>query len=579
MNGLLFLCSIGAFVVAALGLWRPAEPLVRKLYAWVPVPALVLAVMSFGRPLPEMSVYSDLLLGTQIGLDPIGRAFLILSAGVWLLAGLYARSYFSVPDQERLFRFYFLVAYSGTIGLILAQDAPTFYAGYALMTIGGYGLVINTRTQAALIAGRVYIVVALVAEMFTLAGIIIAASTSSGFSLTEIAQSIRNSEMGPWAFWLIFLGFGTKVGLVPLHFWLPRSYYWAPLPAVAVLSGAMTKAGVLGWLRFLKDYESNIASTIVIAAGALMAFYGVIFGLLQTRAKTTLAFSSLSQMGYLTLAFATTIEQGAVATKAFAGIAAFSFHHGFTKVCLFLGLGLLANTRARSWKYWLVFGGLTLCALSLVGIPYSSGAYAKNLLKSAGTADGMWMALAPYLTTAGSIGTALLMLRFLVLCLRGENDQVQPSRAWFTWGATLMIVILGAWLLPEFLNLLGLRDGERPPFLKALMTFAPIAVGTALAGLVTFRVWYRQTRLSPRPFDPLLQGQQVLWEEFPRRVNEFIDETGEALVRVRHHLGLEKKSRWAVEFSRGLRMGWFTGCTLFLIIGLVIWLFLARGGP
>ena len=579
MNSLLLLSTFGVSLIAILGLWKPAEGFVRRIYAWVPLAALLLAVLSVQQQRQEISLFPNFLLGARIGLDSLGRAFLVLTSTVWLLAGLFSRKYFSGLDHERIFRFYFLLTFSGTAGLTIAQDAPSFYAGYALMTIGGYGLVVNTMTSAALLAGRVYIIVALIGEMLTLAGMIIAASSAEATSLEEIARSIKSSGTGAWSFWLIFLGFGTKVGLVPLHFWLPRSYFWAPVPAVAVLSGAMTKAGVLGWLRFLNGFESDLASLMTIAAGTLMALYGVVFGLVQTRAKTTLAFSSLCQMGYLTIAFATTVEPGAPVTKSVAAITAFAFHHGLTKVALFLGLSVLATTRPHSRKHWIALSGLALCALSLVGIPFTAGAFAKALLKEAGSTAGFWAEVASPVMTVGAIGTALLMLRFLVLCKRGEKDQVHPTDAWITWGISLVMVLGGAWLLPALLSALELSTREPLSLGESLPSFLPVAAGGLLAAALTYKVWRRRTHLSPRPFDTILQtAYKAVWEDFPRGLDRFIDSGSYALLRFRRSLRLERKAQRIVTFALALHTGWLAGCTLFIAIGVLLWGLLAGGG-
>ncbi len=582
MNALLLLSSAMAFSLAALGLWRPAEPFVQRIYPWVPAPALLLGWISSRQAGGAESVtrFPDLLLGVTVGLDDVGRAFLILTAAIWLLAGLYSRRSSMSEGQRRLFRFYFLATYSGTVGLTIAQDAPTFYAAYALMTIGGYGLVIQTRTQAAMIAGRVYIVVGLIGEMLALAGIILAASGSTGFSTREIASSLRTSPSGAWGFWLIFIGFGTKVGLVPLHFWIPRSYYWAPLPAVAVFSGAMTKAGILGWLRFLPPTESLSDSAVILGAGALMAFYGVFFGLVQTQAKTALAFSSLSQMGYPTMALATLMEPGAALERSTAAIVGYSLHHGITKVALFLGLGLLVQSRARPRVRPFVIAALAFCSLALIGFPWTSGAYAKALLKNAGAAGGLWQTVASPLMTLGSIGTTLLMFRFLLLCVRGDHSQAQPARGWISWGLSFAGVLLGAWLLPLSLSLLGIEARPRPSSTESLHMYIPVFFGSLLAAALTHRIWIKRSHLTPRPFDTILQGvYKAVWEDFPRDMNQLTTVVAERLVQIRRRLGIGRRAQRAVEAARRLHTSWALGCALFMAIGALLWAFFAGGAP
>lgn len=575
MNALLLLNSVGVFFVAFLGIWRPTEDAIKRVYVWVPIPALILGAVSIVYPDTGTSLYEDLLLGTRVGLDEVGRSFFILTSIVWLLAGIYSKNLFADTARERLFRFYFLITYSGCLGLTIVQDAPSFYAGYALMTIGGYGLVINTKTRAALLAGRVYIVIALIGEMLTLAGIIMAASSARDLSMNEIAAGLRTSPTREWSFWLIFLGFGTKVGIVPLHFWLPRSYYWAPLPAVAVLSGAMTKAGVLGWFRFLHAFESNSAAMVVMAFGTLMAFYGVIFGLVQTRAKTTLAFSSLSQMGYLTIALATVIEPGASVRNGLSAMVAFAFHHGLTKTSLFLGLGRLAGVRRGSNEHSLIFSALVICALALIGFPFTAGAYVKAVLKHAGAAAGLWSLTSGPIMIAGAIGTTVLMLRFLVLCYRGEKDQVQAAREGVAWAVSFFMVVSGSWLLPFFLSALGFEVLGSFSAREQWESFMPVAIGSLFASLLAFRVWWKHAEMTPRPFDTIFQEvYKDVWEDFPRELNLFIRIASRLLLRLKLRFGFGQKARRVVAFAQGLRTEWLMGCALFAVIGLLLWGFL-----
>jgi len=580
MNTLLLVSSLIALVAAVLGIWRPIEPWVEKIYAWLPLPALILGIISVVSSDLSVTEYPNLLLGTRIGLDELGRAFLILTSAVWLIGGLYSRKFFSSKEQERFFRFYFLVTYSGTVGLTIAHDAPSFYAGYAVMTLGGYGLVTHARTASALVAGRVYIIVALFGEMLTLAGLIIAASGSETFALHDIANSIRTSPMGKWCFWLIFIGFGTKVGLVPLHFWLPMSYYWAPLPAVAVLSGAMTKAGILGWLRFLRSPEASWPAGIVMGAGALMAFYGAIVGLVQTRAKTTLAFSSLSQMGYLTMAFATTLEPRAAVGKSIAATVAFAFHHGVTKVALFLGLGLLARYAVGSFARKLVLACLAFCALALVGFPFTGGAYAKSLLKSAGAAEGLWRSVSDPVMTFGSIGTTLLMARFLVLCSRAEHDQVRPAKkGGFAWGASFAMVLLGAWLLPLLLSVLKMDARPMLSLTENFKAYLPVAMGSSIALVLTCKLLLKHSHLTPRPFDGILRrGYDAVWETLPRKIDQWVPIVIAGPMRLKSRLKLEGKARAMVRFAESVHTSWFLGCALFMAIGVLLWILLAAGG-
>ena len=102
---------------------------------------------------------------------------------------------------------------------------------------------------------------------------------------------------------LLIAGFGIKLALPGLHFWLPQAYAVTPAPAVAVLSGAMIKAGLLGWLRFLPPGDGELAGwgQTLIIMGLVGTFFGVVLGLLQQQPRLLLGYSSISKMGVLTL--------------------------------------------------------------------------------------------------------------------------------------------------------------------------------------------------------------------------------------------------------------------------------------
>src|SRR5690606_9904977 len=141
-------------------------------------------------------------------------------------------------------------------------------------------------------------------ELLLFAGMTAAVAVAGRIELPAVRAAVAASPSGPIVAGLLLAGFGVKVGAVPLHMWLPLAHPAAPTPASAVLSGAMSTAGLLGWLRVLPFGDASLPSIgiWVLAAGMLAAFAGVAAGLTQTDAKTALAYSSISQMGLLTMA-------------------------------------------------------------------------------------------------------------------------------------------------------------------------------------------------------------------------------------------------------------------------------------
>src|SRR5271169_665226 len=127
------------------------------------------------------------------------------------------------------------------------------------------------------------------------------AAATPGSSLL-IRDAVAALPTSPWlhaALALLILGFGLKIGLAPLHVWMPLTYTAAPIPAAAVLSGAAVKAGVI-FIRFMPFENASPGWGVAFAAaGFFSAFYGVAIGITQSNPKTVLAYSSVSQMGLL----------------------------------------------------------------------------------------------------------------------------------------------------------------------------------------------------------------------------------------------------------------------------------------
>ena len=103
-----------------------------------------------------------LLLGSRLGLDETSRPFLFFTAILWLASGIFALGYLAKDSRRHVFMFFFLLAMSGNLGLIVAQDVVSFYVCFALMSFASYGLVVFNGSAEAIRAGRVYIVLVVI---------------------------------------------------------------------------------------------------------------------------------------------------------------------------------------------------------------------------------------------------------------------------------------------------------------------------------------------------------------------------------------------------------------------------------
>lgn len=425
---------LAAFAVHRWGWWAPAVGAVPALAAALLVPNGV------SLDLPW------LLLGTRFGLDEIGRIFLIFTSILWIAAGIYAVASLRGTRQVGRFNCFFLLAMAGNLLLITGQDLVSFYLGFALMGISSYGLVIHDGDRAALRAGKTYLVLTLGAELALFAALVMIASTTGSIHPSrEDLVALDDLTIG-----LLVLGFAVKAGLVPLHVWLPLAHPAAPIPASAVLSGAMIKVALLGWLRFLPVGEVALPGwgLLFVCVGLATSLYAVPIGLVQSNPKVLLAYSSVAKMGLMVITIGLMLIEPDLMPVAAIGLALYAGHHALTKGGLFLGVGLRKSAGAQS----LVLGGLVLLALSMAAVPLTSGAVAKYGIKPAiAEVDWAWLKVAIALTT---IATALMMARFLWMMWRlkrshPENKTVRDRMNWAIvgWLPLLGLVILYPLLL------------------------------------------------------------------------------------------------------------------------------------
>lgn len=387
-----------------------------------------------------------LLLGARFGLDNTGRMFLIFTASLWLAAGIHGWAYLHGDARRPTFVGFFNAAMAGNFGVILAQDAASFYVFFALLSFAAYGLVVHSRASDALYAGRVYIVLVIAGELALFAAIVLWVNLSGSLYFSDLASSSTTGPTRNWAIALTLIAFGIKIGAVPLHVWLPLAHPAAPTPASAILSGALIKAGLLGWLRFLPLGSAAPGwDHTIITLGLVATFGGALVGALQRNPKAALAYSSISQMGFITVLLGVALAVPDAAPAATLAAVLYAFHHAFAKALMFLGVSMVgAVTRAGRAA---VAGGMLLPALALAGAPLTSGAVAKGELKAVVVAAG-WSGLALPLSLAAA-GTTLVMLRTLFLARHAPHAHPPNAGMWVGWWLLVAGCAAAIWFLPQ----------------------------------------------------------------------------------------------------------------------------------
>jgi formate hydrogenlyase subunit 3/multisubunit Na+/H+ antiporter MnhD subunit len=457
-------------------LWPGALLRMPSYLAFAPIPAFA-AVLFVADDSPL--VVGPPRLHLTFALDLPGALLLGVAALLWITAGAYASPYLQGRPNRGRFAVCWLTALTGCIGVFLAADMVGFYLFLAMLTLGACGLIIQHETADAWRAGALYIGLGLLAETLLLIAFVLLAADipGNGLLIADAAAALPMSPHRDLIIGLLIAGFGMKAGLVPFHVWMPRAYAAAPTPAAAVLSGAAVKASILGMIRFLPlDTALPHTGTLLAAAGLFAALYGVVIGMTQRRPKVVLAYSSVSQMGFIVAV----IGMGMIAGDGRAALAAifYSANHVLVKGALFLSIGVIAATGRR--YLWPMLLPVAIIAVGLGGLPLTGGALAKIVVDGP-LGDGA----ANTVATLSAVGTTLLMLQFvrgLITTVSTDQEATAAPSLFWPWLSTAAASLVVPWAL-----FLAVPEGMLPnPLAPELLWKAlfPVLLGAILAAVV-----------------------------------------------------------------------------------------------
>ena len=334
----------------------------------------------------------DLLPGLDLLLrvGPLAILFMTLSSVLWLVTTVYAVGYLEgAPHRSRFFGFFSLCV-TATVGVAMAGNLLTFLIFYELLTLATYPLVVHRGSETARRAGTAYLRYTIAGGALLLVGTVwlyaLAGTlefTPRGF-VADLPEAVHPALVA--VFVLLIAGVGVKAALVPLHAWLPRAMV-APAPVSALLHAvAVVKAGAYGVVRIVYEvFGVEFAATLGVALplailAAITIIYGSLRALFQDDLKRRLAFSTVSQVSYITLGVAIA---GPVATV---GGIVHLVHQGLMKITLFFCAGNLAETlgihrisemdgvgRRMPWT----MAAFTVGAFGMIGLPPVAGFISK----------------------------------------------------------------------------------------------------------------------------------------------------------------------------------------------------------
>jgi len=383
-----------------------------------------------------LGVYSFGAWQTPLGIafEPLafGSAILSLSAFIMLFVFIYAR--FSLSQNQRAL-FYPLATLLalGFVVVYLSRDIFTIYIGLEIISLSAVGLATLTSTKRALKASLVYLMSTLVASGFYLLGVAIIYAKYSLLDISALSLVIENNLTTLVAFGFMVVAFLLKSAVFPLSFWLVDAHANAYPSVSALLSALVIKATLYLLYLFSSTlflFEQNYFLSFF---GVAALFYGGVRAYHSSDIKHLIAYSTLSQVGYLLLLFAFIETHAAMALYAMA-FALFS--HALAKSALFLAAGVivrLAGTKEIAYLqgyasitpvsvFAIAFG-----ALSLIGLPPSLGFVSKWYYLTVAYESGSWFFL--FVILASGLLTALYLFKLLILFLQKPLEtQIRAER-------------------------------------------------------------------------------------------------------------------------------------------------------
>lgn len=372
----------------------------KTLHWWLPLASAVMLIAGVGAPNSDVRI-DWLLLGSELGIGSHNRPFLIVTGLAWLVASLVGMR--DLARHPRALAFYSL-AFAGNVVATLSQDLLSFYMGFATLGLAAYGMIADDRSPERRRAGRIYLTLTIGAELLLFVAMVwLFDAAGSSHLPVDIATNVPF-----WVASCVILGFGVKIGLLPVHVTLPLAYGAAPLAGGIALAGSALNAGILGLTLWLPgDATSDGAAWLLIILGLAGYVYAVGVGAVQSSPRVLLGYSSVSQASLIAVLIGIGLLEPAQSPVMMAAVGLTMTHHALAKTALFVGCGIRPRGAVpRSiWSF-----GLVIAALALAGAPLTSGYTAKLALENAVASTAALRGLGSWLWVSGLL-TTLLMAR------------------------------------------------------------------------------------------------------------------------------------------------------------------------
>ncbi|HVQ77585.1 MAG TPA: proton-conducting transporter membrane subunit [Candidatus Binatia bacterium] len=329
--------------------------------------------------------------GIELVLDPLSAFVALVVAGVAAWSVLYGAGVDDprTRDRQGVVAALVLLVLAALLGIVVAGDLFNLFVFLEVGAIATYALV-GVGGGRALVASFRYVILGSLGASLYLLGVGHLYLATGTLNMADMAARLPGTEpsrLVPLAVGLVVVGLGIKMGLFPLHGWLPDAYTHAPPAVTALIAPVATKVAAYALVRFLFTVlgpayllEHTLLGSALTWLGALSILAGGILAIRQTDFRKVLAYSSVSQMGYIALGIGLANPSGVL------GAYLHILNHALMKGCLFfvagiatlrLGGSALSDLRHMHRRMPVVTLCLVVAALSMVGVPPTGGFFSK----------------------------------------------------------------------------------------------------------------------------------------------------------------------------------------------------------
>lgn len=470
---------------------------------------------------------SSLYIDMGILLDPISVMMLIVITTISFLVHVYSLGYMKGEKGfARYFSFLSLFSFS-MLGLVVATNIFQMYIFWELVGVSSYLLIgFYYDKPSAVAAAKKAFIVTRFADLGFLVGILVLSFFTGTFDFQQLVDpsgpaiahggtvAFLGLSVTTWAVLLIFMGGAGKSAMFPLHIWLPDAME-GPTPVSALIHAAtMVVAGVYLVARLFPVFAlgSPAALDVVAFVGAFTSLFAAVIACTQHDIKRVLAYSTMSQIGYMMLALGVS-GYGGISGSGYSASMFHLFTHAFFKALLFLGAGVIIHSvHSNSMKD---MGGLRkhlpitsvtffIACLAIAGIPPFAGFFSKDEILSAAYASNKFYFAIEYLV-AGL--TAFYMFRLYYRVFWGRASRLETvKKPSVTMRMPLVILALGS-AVAGFVPFNKLVTSDRMVFdLHFHWGIAIPSVLIALAGIIAARILYKNESVLPARITKSLGG-------------------------------------------------------------------------